>query len=98
GAFQEQSGQVVVEAEHYDGQISRSGKSWVLRTDHAGYSGSGAMVAEPDTGSLINTGYTTSSPELQYQVLFTTPGTYYVWVRAWADDDNDNSVHVGVDG
>ena len=57
--MREQNGQVVIQAEHYDGQISRSGKSWVLRTDHAGYSGNGAMVAEPDTGSLINTGYTT---------------------------------------
>src|SRR5262249_44522953 len=45
-----------------------------------------------------NSGYQTTSPELQYQVQFTTPGTYYVWVRAWADDDNDNSVHVGLDG
>jgi len=97
-AFLEQGGQVVIEAEHYDGHISRGGKAWVLHTDHAGYLGSGAMVAEPDTGSLINRGYQATSPELQYQVQFTTPGTYYVWVRAWADDDNDNSVHVGLDG
>ena len=36
-----------MEAEHHDGTVARGGKSWVMRTDRAGYAGAGAMVAEP---------------------------------------------------
>lgn len=97
-AFLEQGGQVVMEAENYDATISRGGKAWVARTDRTGFIGNGAMVAEPDTGSLINIGYSTASPELQFRVYFNTPGTYYVWVRALPDNDNNNSLSVGIDG
>src|SRR5205823_1270506 len=65
----EQGGQVVIEAEHYDDIISRAGKSWVNKTDRGGYAGSGAMVAWPDTGIVIDLLYAVTSPELEYQVL-----------------------------
>jgi hypothetical protein len=35
---------------------------------------------------------------LQYQVEFAGSGTYYVWVRAMAQDGAGNSLHVGLDG
>lgn len=97
-AFVEQDGQVVLEAENFDGIISRSSQAWYVRTSPSGYLGSGEMVAEPDSGAAINTGFATTSPELQYRVQFTTPGTYYVWLRTLADNDNNNSIHVGLDG
>lgn len=98
GAFIEQGGEVVMEAESYNGIISRSGKSWVARTDSAGYAGSAAMVAEPDTGTLNDVGYSSLSPEMQYQVQFSTPGTYKVWVRQLPDNDTNNSICVGLNG
>ncbi|MDO6518245.1 DUF5060 domain-containing protein [Zobellia uliginosa] len=35
---------------------------------------------------------------LHYKVDFSTPGRYYVWVRAYSTGSEDNGVHVGVDG
>jgi subtilisin family serine protease len=98
GPFLEQGGQVVIEAESYYQVANRNGKSWTLSTDRAGYVGNAAMFSGPDTNVQISTGYTTTSPELRYQVEFTTAGTYYVWLRAFANDTSDNSVHVGLDG
>jgi hypothetical protein len=42
------------------------------------------MEATPNTGLQINTGYTTSSPEMQYQIPFPAAGTYHVWLRVTA--------------
>jgi subtilisin family serine protease len=98
GPFSEQGGQVVIEAENYYQVVNRNSKSWTLSTDRAGYVGSAAMFTGPDGGVQLSTGYTTTSPELRYQVEFTTAGTYYIWLRAFAKDTSDNSVHVGLDG
>jgi len=87
-----------MEAERADAVVSRGGKSWTLVTDKSGYLGTGSMFNSPNAGAQIDAGYTTSSPEMQYRVQFTTTGTYYVWLRAWAIDTNDNSVHVGLNG
>ena len=35
---------------------------------------------------------------LSYWVHFTTPGRYYVWVRAYSTGSEDNGLHVGLDG
>ena len=35
---------------------------------------------------------------LNYEVKFTTPGRYYVWVRAFSAGSEDNGIHVGLDG
>ena len=35
---------------------------------------------------------------LEYDVRFTTPGRYYVWVRAYSSGTEDNGIHVGLDG
>ena len=35
---------------------------------------------------------------LHYKVRFTTPGRYYVWVRAHSTGSEDNGLHVGIDG
>ncbi len=35
---------------------------------------------------------------LIYPVQFTTPGRYYVWVRAYSTGSEDNGLHVGIDG
>lgn len=35
---------------------------------------------------------------LIYPVRFSTPGRYYVWVRAYSTGSEDNGLHVGLDG
>ncbi|MEM8901365.1 MAG: hypothetical protein AAGC85_24860 [Bacteroidota bacterium] len=35
---------------------------------------------------------------LEYEIEFTTPGKYYVWVRAFSTGTEDNGLHVGIDG
>lgn len=35
---------------------------------------------------------------LTYNVKFTTPGRYYVWVKSYSSGSEDNGVHVGLDG
>jgi hypothetical protein len=35
---------------------------------------------------------------LHYRVQFSTPGRYYVWVRAYSSGPEDNSIHAGLDG
>lgn len=35
---------------------------------------------------------------LEYDVEFSTPGRYYVWVRAYSTGPEDNGIHVGIDG
>jgi len=97
-AFLEQGGQVVIEAENHDGKVDRGGQSWLLQSSPTGHVGPGHMLAQPNSGLRIDTGYATSSPQLDYAVKFTTTGTYHVWLRAYVPNDDDNSVHVGLDG
>ncbi|HHJ13189.1 MAG TPA: hypothetical protein ENJ79_02270, partial [Gammaproteobacteria bacterium] len=88
---------LVMEVEHYAEKVSRGGKDWLPDTT-TGYSGDGALAALPDNGSLINTDYVTQSPYVQFNVEFRRSGIHYVWVRGWAADGYDDSVHVGLDG
>ena len=97
-AFQETAGQVVMEAEHYDSLIARSSHNWTLETAKAGFGGTGYLSVLPNSGLLLNSGYPATSPELVFNVQFTTTGTYYVWVRGAADSGNDDSLHAGLDG
>jgi len=97
-AFQESAGQVVIDAEHYDNKIPRNSKDWVLETGVTGFSGTGYLTALPNTGITYNTGYVTASPELVFNVQFTTTGTYYVWIRGHASSTNDDTLHAGLDG
>ena len=97
GTFLEAGGTVVMEAEHFTGRVDRNAQSWVERTNRAGFVASGFMVTEPNA-PLINTGYATTSPELQYDVSFATTGTYDVWLRGFAANGSSDSVHVGLDG
>jgi hypothetical protein len=39
----------------------------------------------------------TGSPELQYYINFTTPGTYTVWLRGYAPDAGGDSAYLGLE-
>ena len=73
----------------------------------AGASGGAYLEILPDTrrthGDKLIRG-TNFSPDpgkmavVHYKVNFTTPGKYYVWVRAHSTGSEDNGLHVGIDG
>ena len=94
----EVAGVIVFETENFATNIVRSGYSWVFNNVVAGFSGTGYMEALPNNGANIQTNWNTTSPELQFTVNFATAGTHYVWVRAYATTNTDDSVHAGLDG
>ncbi len=99
GLFLESGGLVVIEAENFTSQLPGSGGAadsrWIVADAPAGASGP-AVTTEANTG--VNTGDTTSGPRLDYDIFFTTPGAYYVWVRLLGPTATDDSIHAGLDG
>jgi PKD repeat protein len=98
GSFIESAGMVVMEAENFHANISRSSHDWVLSTANAGFSGGGSMASTPDDGTMIKNAAETTSPELSFDVTFGTTGVYYLWGRIWAPDSKDKTVHIGING
>jgi len=85
-----------MEGEHFHTNVARGTDSWSLATN-ASASGGQVMQCGPDNGTSINTGYVTTSPELRFQVLFVTTGTYNVWVRGIGPNADGDSCHAGID-
>jgi len=96
-SFIESGGQVVMEAES-GAIVNRSSKTWVSRTNHAGFSGASFLSAEPNAGTIFDGDYSGTAPEIRFQVRFATTGTYYIWVRGYSTGFADDSLHVGLDG
>jgi hypothetical protein len=88
---------VVMEAEHFHTTVARSSHSWNL-VANASASGGQVLQTAPDNGAAIVSDYTTTSPELTFQIAFATPGTYHVWLRGIGPNGNGDSCHAGVDG
>jgi glucose/arabinose dehydrogenase len=86
-----------MEAENFHLNVSRNGKSWVANST-SGFSGTGALLASPNTGVNQTTGYAASSPRLDFKVNFVKTGTHHVWVRGIGASGSDDSCHVGLDG
>ncbi|CAN5134147.1 hypothetical protein BH23VER1_BH23VER1_30870 [soil metagenome] len=93
--FLEDGGIVVMEAEHFTGSAGGMGRSWLVEAGAPGASG-GAAVRASGTGS--DAGDSTAGPRLDYRVWFSTPGVYHVWARMFGASDEDNAVHLGIDG
>jgi hypothetical protein len=90
-----------MEAEHAQARLSRSDHGWYERNGPlsiTGFIGDSFMRVEPDSGAYWTSDYATTAPELQYVINFRTAGTYYVWVRARAEDSASDSLHAGLDG
>jgi glycosidase len=95
----ETAGFTSFEAENFATFVSHgSSTAWSTGSSVAGFSGTGYVEALPNVGLTIDNDWTTTSPELQYTVNFSTPGTYYVWVRGYANVNTDASFHTGLDG
>ena len=54
------------------------------------------MVVLPNDGTTVLSSWTNTSPEIRYTINFTNTGTYYVWVRAYAETAENLSVYVGL--
>ena len=99
GPFVEEDGTVVMEAENYDNNDTRtdsSGENWTQDTAQAGYVGDGYMYP-----ALMHPNYTSTwseGSEVGYDIDFTNAGTYYIWLRRYCAGSSANSCHVGVDG
>jgi PKD repeat protein len=110
--FDETSGQVVMEAEHYqrlrpgndndagpeDGN-DMTGVMW-WRVEDSDASGGRGLRVDEDRG--YNAQDTENGPRLDYRVDFDTTGTYYVWARMKCPQsgyyNNNHTIHVGLDG
>jgi glycosidase len=91
-------GFIVFEAEDASTNVERGGQAWTTAASVAGYSGTGYVEALPNLGATVDTDWTNLSPELQYEVIFPSGGTYYVWASGYATDTSEDSVHFGLDG
>ncbi|VAW91952.1 hypothetical protein MNBD_GAMMA22-2517, partial [hydrothermal vent metagenome] len=99
-SFQQDSGAdgiISIEANSYDSNIAQGAHTWDF-VSPAGAVFSGALQANPNTGSNLNTTYLTDSPHLTYTVNFVKTGTHYVWIRGIGSANIDNSLHVGLNG
>lgn len=72
---------------------------------HGGASGDAYVECLPDTRVTHDDPMAPGSyydgwggATLEYDILFETPGTYYVWIRAFSSGTEDNGIHVGVNG
>lgn len=93
----EAGGVVVLEAENFNANLSpRSSQEWDPGSSVTGFSGTGYMEALPNNNANLMAGAT--SPELQFTVNFTSTGTHYIWIRGYALDGTEDSIHVGIDG
>jgi len=88
---------VSIEAEDYTAMTPRNGHSWVLTNDASASAGA-ALVALPNSGTEYTSGYTIQSPQLNFRVDFSRTSELYVWVRGRAASEDDDRVHIGLDG
>lgn len=93
GAWLEQTGQVVIEAEHAQRSNGQS-HNWLLKTSLPGYTGTSYLQSSPDIDALVQTAEITASPKAEYAVNFTTPATYTLWLRGYPANTAGDSVYV----
>ncbi len=67
---------------------------WIAYTN--GLYGGNYISTRPNTGANINTDIETYSPKIRFNVIFPTAGTYHVWIRRYATNGSDDSVHAGI--
>jgi hypothetical protein len=91
--FREIGGVVVFEAEDSFTEDKRTDASpWGRRSDVPGYAGTGFVTI----GDATTTARTWSTGALlSYDVNFSTPGNYSVWLRVFAGDGDSNSAFFG---
>ncbi len=89
---------VAIEAEHATAIQDGPSHSWIPGTNHAGFSGEGHMTAAPDIGALLNSGFATNAPRMDFRIRFARNGDHHLWLRGRAPNGSDDSAHAGLDG
>ncbi len=99
-AFREVGGLASMEAESFHEYLDHDAATcgWAVEILQDGSSAGASMHAEHTTRCTFYSNFAEKSPELRYFVSFTTPGTYRVWIRAYVDSSQWDSLHVGLDG
>jgi lysophospholipase L1-like esterase len=98
GAYQpDAAGQVVIEAENFDLNVSQGGRDWIPDFT-AGYVGDSAMLSDPDSWLSVDSNIASSSPRMDYQVEFAAPASLNVWLRGLGPSGSADSVWVGLNG
>lgn len=95
--FIEESGEVVMEAEHFHENRSRFDPDlyvWSKSCQTPGYVGDGYITVPQGGGQAT----WSAGCEVDYQIKFSTTGSYNVWLRRYAPNGGMNSVWVGLDG
>lgn len=93
----EQSGnEIVIEAEEYISNTSRSGDTFTTSIDGTASAGN-YISAQPSDGDTYNTNIETTAPEVGYAVNFASAGRYYIHVAGKGGSAND-SLHIGLNG
>lgn len=103
----ESTGTVRLQAEAFSSSIPRTiddpnngsvAYAWQSSTAIGGFSGTGLVQVLPNNGTSVVSNWQTTSPELRYTVNFSNAGTYYVWLRGYAETSENLSVYVGLNG
>lgn len=98
GAYQpDGSGQVVMEAEHFDLNVSQGGRNWI-EDFTPGYVGDSAMLSDPNSWLSVSNNIATTSPRMDYEVEFSSATNLNVWIRGLGSSGSTDSVWVGLDG
>ena len=82
-------------------------RAYAVTDQAASASSAGYMEGLPDTrvthddSLIVGTNFFPEpgvGPILEYDVMFNTPGRYFVWARAHSTGTEDNGIHVGLNG
>ena len=88
----------MLEAEAAQGNLAGIESRWALSMARNGYVGSGYVKSELSNGSTGNAATcSTGSAKLSFQIQFTDPGDYLVWVRALSARDENAVLCIGID-
>ena len=90
-------GILCIEAEHHMQNIFKDTHRWIYDNTF-GYSGTGAMVTNPNDNTNIQIDFINNSPSLSYKANFVKTSRHYVWVRGLGPDSGSDSLHIGLDG
>ena len=87
---------VFIEAENAQNNAVVGGKTWTSDTIQ-NFSGVKDFQALPNSGTNVTAANApANSARLDFQINFTSTGNYFVWVRMFAANGNDNTIYTGI--
>ncbi|MDP6742512.1 MAG: S8 family serine peptidase [Candidatus Thalassarchaeaceae archaeon] len=96
--YSAKSGFLAIEVEEPTSTVEKSSATapdWLELTSSV-VGGQTYLSTDSDVGWYANNA--DDGPRLDYSIDFANNGTYYVWLRLNATDENGSSVHLGIDG